>query len=99
MCITQTPYTWADTAHARSLQHSIFALSGIQYTHNGGESFVVEILLVIVGLWGLLIEKQQYSWVLVLDTEVINILSGGHGSHDPIWGTKGPSIKALVHRG
>ena len=35
-------------------------------------------------------------WVPFLDPEVIKIFfkSWDHGSHDPIWGTKGPSIKA-----
>jgi len=45
--LTQTPYTWADTAHAQSLQYSIFALSGIQHTRNGEEPFVIEILFLI----------------------------------------------------
>ena len=44
---TQAPYTWADAAHAQSLQHSVFALSRVQHTHNGEEPFVVDILLVI----------------------------------------------------
>ena len=29
-----------------------------------------------------------------LDPEVVKILSGDHGYHDPIWGIKGQSIKA-----
>jgi len=48
-----------------------------------------------VRLRGLLREKKFYIRVPFLDPKVITILClGGHGSHDPIWGTKGPSIKA-----
>ena len=45
-----------------------------------------------VRLRGILRERKLHLWVPVLGSEVIKIMSGGHGSHDPIWGKKGPSI-------
>ena len=45
-------------------------------------------------LLGLLIEEVVYLGSIHGPSGHYDFKSGGHGSHDTIWGTKGPSVKA-----